>query len=101
MLGGLFIGAAVTALESVCTGQVYVPTLVLILKNNDLAESRAWLYLLTYNLMFILPLILTFIAVYFGLRTDTLIKWGRKNVVLSKCLLASFFTLMALLIVCI
>jgi hypothetical protein len=46
---GLLIGVVVTALESVCTGQVYVPTLVLILKNNALAESRAWLYLLAYN----------------------------------------------------
>ncbi len=98
ILGGLLIGTAVTALESVCTGQVYVPTLVLILKNNALAESRAWLYLLVYNLMFILPLVLTFIAVYFGLRTETLLRWSRENVVFTKALLGFFFVSMALLI---
>lgn len=75
----------------------YVPTLVLILKNNSLAESRAWLYLIAYNLLFILPLILTFIAVYFGLRTETLLRWSRKNVVLSKTLLGIFFLLMTFL----
>jgi cytochrome c biogenesis protein CcdA len=97
--GGLFMGMMVTALESVCTGQVYVPTLVLILKNNALAESRAWLYLLAYNAMFIVPLVLTFIAVTFGLRAETLLTWSRKNVVFSKTLLTFFFILMALLII--
>ena len=96
VLGGLLAGTAVTALESVCTGQIYVPTLVLILKNNDLAGSQAWLYLLTYNLMFILPLIIVFVAVYFGLRTETLLRWSRQNVVRSKILLAIFFVLMAI-----
>ncbi|MBI9019767.1 MAG: hypothetical protein JEZ10_00725 [Verrucomicrobia bacterium] len=98
ILGGLLIGTAVTALESVCTGQVYVPTLVLILKNSAFSESRAWLYLLAYNLMFIMPLALTFVAVYFGLRTETLLAWARKNVVFSKTMLGLFFIVMAFLI---
>jgi len=97
ILGGLLIGTAVTALESVCTGQVYVPTLVLILKGNALGNSRAWLYLLAYNLLFILPLVLIFAAVYFGLRTETLLQWSRKNVVFSKILLGLFFVLLAVL----
>ncbi|MDK2963605.1 MAG: hypothetical protein PWQ29_999 [Verrucomicrobiota bacterium] len=96
ILGGFFIGTLVTALESVCTGQVYVPTLVLILKNNAV-QMEAWLYLLAYNLLFILPLILTFIAVYFGLRTETLLRWSRKNVVVSKVCLGLFFMFMVIL----
>jgi cytochrome c biogenesis protein CcdA len=98
IFGGLMIGVLVTALESVCTGQVYVPTLVLILRNSALAESRAWMYLITYNLLFVLPLILTFIAVYFGLRTETLQAWSRRNVAVSKTLLGLFFLLMAALL---
>ncbi len=97
VLGGLFIGAAVTALESVCTGQVYVPTLVLILKDNTL-QARAWALLLLYNLLFIVPLVGVFVAVYRGLRTEVLLDWSRKNVVISKLCLASFFVLMAVLI---
>ena len=97
--GGLLIGCAVTVLESVCTGQVYVPTLVLILKDSAFSESRAWMLLLLYNVLFILPLVAVFIAVYFGLRTETLIAWSRRNVVSSKMLLGVFFLLMALFIV--
>lgn len=97
-LGGLVIGTAVTALESVCTGQVYVPTLVLILKNSSLSEGRAWVFLLGYNLMFIVPLVFTFGAVYWGLRAETLLRWSRKNVVFGKCLLGVFFILMIFLI---
>lgn len=96
--GGLVTGMLVTALESVCTGQVYVPTLVVILKRSHLADARAWLYLIAYNLLFIFPLLLTFIAVYFGLRTETLLRWSRRNVVLSKVLLGLFFLLMTLLV---
>jgi len=98
VLGGFLTGTAVTALESVCTGQVYVPTLVLILKSNLFSEPNAWLYLLAYNLLFVLPLVLTFIAVYFGLRTETLLRWSEKNVILSKTLLGLFFISMALLV---
>ena len=97
ILGGLFIGAAVTALESVCTGQVYVPTLVLILKDNA-SQVRAWALLLLYNALFIVPLVVVFIAVYRGLRTETLLAWSRKNVVVSKLCLGAFFVLMAVLI---
>lgn len=99
MAGGLFIGAAVTALESVCTGQVYVPTLVLILRDRAFSQSRAWVYLLAYNLMFLVPLVLVFAAVYGGLRTETLLRWSAKNAVLSKILLGLFFVLMALFLV--
>jgi cytochrome c biogenesis protein CcdA len=98
--GGLLIGCAVTALESVCTGQVYVPTLVLVLKDSAFSEFRAWMLLLLYNALFILPLVVVFIAVYFGLRTETLLAWSRRNVVVSKLLLGLFFVLMALVIFC-
>jgi cytochrome c biogenesis protein CcdA len=98
IVGGLLIGTTVTAIESVCTGQVYVPTLVLILKDSAFSEPRAWMLLLIYNALFVLPLVIVFIAVYFGLKTETLLAWSRRNVVVSKTLLGLLFILMALLI---
>ena len=98
VLGGFAIGAGVTALEVACTGQSYIPTLVLILKNVESDASRAWGYLIAYNLLFILPLVLVFVAVAFGLRTETLLRWSKKNVTLSKTLLGLLFILMAVLI---
>ncbi len=38
-LGGFMVGAAVTGLESVCTGQVYLPTLVLIIKHGRITPA--------------------------------------------------------------
>jgi hypothetical protein len=94
---GLAIGTAVTALESVCTGQVYVPTLTLVIKSNPTA-LRSWSYLLLYNGMFIVPLAAVFVLTFFGLRTQALLAWSRKNVVPSKVLLGCLFVAMTLLI---
>jgi len=94
--GGIIIGMLVTALESVCTGQMYVPTLVVMAKSGI---SKAWCYLLLYNLMFIVPLVTVFILTYFGLRTPTLLDWSKNNVVVSKVLLGSFFLVLAALVV--
>lgn len=96
--GGLLVGATVTALESVCTGQVYVPTLVVVVRSG-VSSARAWLYLLLYNAMFVAPLVVAFLLTYFGLRTQTLLKWSKRNVVASKVLLGGFFLGMAALIV--
>lgn len=96
--GGLMIGTVVTVIESVCTGQVYVPTLVLILKDSTFSEPRAWMLLLIYNALFVMPLVIIFLAVYFGLKTETLLAWSRRNVVVSKTMLGLLFILMALLI---
>ena len=97
VFGGIIIGAAVTALESVCTGQVYVPTLVLLIMKGE-AVTKAWPLLLLYNTMFILPLVIVFILTYFGLRTEKLLIWSKHNVIPSKILLGIFFLAMAIFI---
>ena len=93
--GIFFIGIIVTVLESVCTGQVYIPTLVLIAK--DTANLKWVMLLLLYNLMFILPLVVIFIAVYKGVNTPRLIEWSRQNVIFSKFMLGCFFIMLAVL----
>ena len=97
LLGGFAVGSAVTALESVCTGQVYVPTLVFILKSGQ-SGPRALGYLVVYNLMFVLPLLVILALTYRGLQMPRLLDWSRRNVVLSKILLGLFFVVMAALI---
>ena len=96
LFGSLTIGTLVTALESVCTGQVYVPTLALVAKSG-VGERRAWSLLLIYNAMFVTPLIVVLILTWCGLRTHALVDWSKKNVVLSKLLLGLVFAAMAVL----
>ena len=91
LAGGLVIGAAVTVVESVCTGQLYVPTLVVVLRGG-LGTAREGALLVLYNLMFIAPLAAVFGVTYYGLRTDALLNWSRGHVVPGKILLGVLFT---------
>ncbi len=100
MIGGVSIGIFVTALESVCTGQVYVPTLLLIIKSGGFSAT-AWNYLLLYNVMFIVPLVLVLSLAYLGLSSQRLLALSRRNVVVSKMLLGVLFVLLLAILVAI
>lgn len=100
LMGGLLVSSAVTVLESVCTGQLYIPTMALIIKDSgpgsELA-STAWIYLLLYNAMFIVPLAVVFAFSYFGLRMESLLRWSKTNVAFSKIMLGLLFLMLAVL----
>ncbi len=97
LLGGaLIIGALVTLLESVCTGQVYVPTLVLL--SNEAGVFSKWFgLLLLYNLMFIIPLLAVFGLMFSGISVMKAVKLTRKNLIIGKILLGIFFLALAIL----
>lgn len=63
--GALVIGFVISALELVCTGQVYLPTLTFVAGIEGM-RTHAIAYLILYNLMFIVPLLVVFGCVYWG-----------------------------------
>ena len=65
IIGALVIGFAISALELVCTGQVYLPTITFVMGVEGM-RSHALVYLILYNLMFIVPLLVVFGFVYWG-----------------------------------
>jgi hypothetical protein len=67
----LITGFVVSFIELACTGQVYLPTIVYVLSRPELA-GQAFLYLVLYCLMFILPLIVVFGLSYFGTTSEQL-----------------------------
>ncbi len=96
LLAGLFTGTLVTVLESACTGQLYLPVLLMLARSEADSAARAWGYLLIYNAAFLVPLVSVFLLVYAGtVNTGGLLAWSRKNVVPAKLLLAGFFLLLA------
>lgn len=98
LVGVFLAGFLVSLLESVCTGQVYIPTINLIIK-NDPAQVTAWLWLIFYNALFALPLvILTFLAA-FGLRSQFMLKVQRKGGVAIRIGMALLFLFMAALLI--
>lgn len=64
-------GVLVSVFELACTGQVYLPTIVFM---TGVAEMRlsAIAYLVLYNLLFIVPLIVVFGVTYFGVSSQRL-----------------------------
>ncbi len=94
--GALVTGFLVTLLESVCTGQVYLPALALMAKQDP--SSLKWLsYLVLYNVMFIIPLLAIFAAAYFGTGIMTMMKWSKRDVFIGKILMGILFLGLAVL----
>jgi hypothetical protein len=93
LAGSVTIGFLVTLLESVCTGQVYVPTLVFMTQHPEL-HMKAWRLLALYNLMFLVPLVFVIATAFYGARSLQLADWSRRNVVVSKVLLGCLFLLL-------
>lgn len=73
VLSAFSCGFIVSVLEFACTGQLYLPTIVYILGVPEL-RLKAIFYLLIYNLIFILPLV---IILYLGVRGFTAGEFSR------------------------
>jgi cytochrome c biogenesis protein CcdA len=86
VFGAIVTGFLVTLLEAVCTGQVYLPTIILMTRNAGL-KLQGWLYLVYYNVLFVLPLLIIMVMAYYGLKWSDLSKATQKHMVLIKILL--------------
>lgn len=86
IVGTAITGFLVTLLEAVCTGQVYLPTIILMTQAEGL-KLTGWLLLLFYNFLFVLPLLIVMILAYFGLRWDELSRSTQKNLPLLKTIM--------------
>jgi len=68
-VGTFTLGFIVAGTEVVCTGQLYLPTIGYIMTIPKL-RAYAFLNLLFYNIMFILPLAGIFVAAFFGVTSE-------------------------------
>lgn len=90
VLGSLIVGFAVAILESVCTGQVYLPTIMFVLNDASL-RLHGLFYLVLYNLCFILPLIVIFALAYQGFASERLGGFLKRHLGALKASLAVIF----------
>ena len=96
LIAGVGLGAGVSLLEFVCTGQVYLP-LIRYMTSVSGTRWRGIGLLLLYNGAFILPLLAVFAACFFGLRSERLLALFQRHVPLMKLLLCVFFTALGIL----
>lgn len=97
-LAAFIVGFVVSAVEAVCTGQVYLPTIVVILKEADRHFWLAAEYLLLYNLMFIVPLVIVFALTLCGKESAALNGWLKRHLGLTKLILCGVFLGLLLLL---
>jgi len=97
LLGSMVVGFLVAVLESLCTGQVYLPTITVVARNSDL-RAHAIGYLLLYNVMFILPLVALLAAGYWGVSSERMGQFLRRHLGVVKLLLALLFAFLGVLV---
>jgi len=87
-------GCIISVLEFFCTGQVYLPTLVYILSIPEL-KLKAFSYLVLYAVMFIVPLLIVFMLVYFGLTSERIDEFNQNHATTVKLATSILFLFLA------
>ena len=77
-VGAFVTGMVISLLELACTGQIYLPTIIYVASMPEL-RVQAIGYLLLYNLLFILPLVVVFILAYYGATSADLTRFLKKR----------------------
>ncbi|MDR1613051.1 MAG: hypothetical protein LBT97_09765 [Planctomycetota bacterium] len=93
VLGVFAAGVCVSFLEAACTGQVYLPT-ILIMAETGFWQSMA--LLAWYNLLFVLPLLIVFGLVFVGVSSQQIGDFFKKNLGWTKLVLAAVFIIMGI-----
>jgi cytochrome c biogenesis protein CcdA/thiol-disulfide isomerase/thioredoxin len=93
--GAFATGVVVSFLELACTGQVYLPTIIFVTSVPDL-RMRAVLYLVLYNSLFVLPLVVVFVLAYYGTTSKDLTRFLQKNAATVKLGMVLLFSSLAL-----
>ena len=96
VITGFGCGFLVTLLDSLCTGQIYVPVLALI--SREVEAWRSFMLLAVYNLAFIAPLIVIFILAAKGADSERMSRWSKRNVFPSKIAMGAIFALLGVLV---
>lgn len=74
--GAIFLGALVALVELPCTGGPYLAITAVLAKQFNFT---ALIYLLIYNFIFVLPLIIILLLAYFGIASESMKKWKESN----------------------
>ena len=86
-------GFAVSIIELACTGQVYLPTIIFVMGVPEM-RARAFFYLLFYNLVFILPLVVVFGLAFFGTTSEQLGRFINQHMATVKLATSGLFLIL-------
>ncbi len=89
-VSALVTGFLVSILEAVCVAKIYLPTIIFVLKTTSL-KLKALTYLLLYNLLFIVPLLIIFSFAITGTTVEQFQKVLKGHLGLVKILMGVMF----------
>ena len=89
-IGALATGFLVSVLEAVCVAKIYLPTIIFVLKTTGL-KLKALTYLLLYNLLFVVPLLVIFAFALAGATSNQFQKILRGHLGIIKILMSVMF----------
>jgi len=92
--GAFFTGLVVSFLELACTGQVYLPTIIFVMSQPQM-RVQAFVFLVLYNLLFILPLVVVFILACYGTGSKQLTHFLQRQAATVKLGMALLFAALA------
>jgi cytochrome c biogenesis protein CcdA/tetratricopeptide (TPR) repeat protein len=95
VFGALSLGVLVGLLEFPCTGQTYVP--IIFYLSSKTIPSLGWLLL--YNICFILPLLVIFACVFFGVSSEKIKELFQRHMAKTKFAMAGVFALLVVVLV--
>jgi len=72
----IILGVFVAGVELPCTGGPYLAILIFLSQNFNFV---AFLWLILYNIIFVLPLVVILLMVYFGYKIQNLKRWKQNN----------------------
>ena len=72
----ILLGAFVAGVELPCTGGPYLAILVFLSQNFNFT---AFMWLILYNIIFVMPLVVILLMVYFGYKIQYLKRWKQEN----------------------
>ena len=90
-------GLFVSLIELACTGQVYLPTLSFVVGIPEM-RAQATLYLLLYNLIFVLPLFVVLLLSVYGISQARFQQFLSRNVARTKLVMVVLFVLLGILL---
>lgn len=92
----LLLGILTSIGEFLCTGQIYLTTILYVLHSNTELNIRAFLYFIEYNLAFIAPLAIITLVVFKGRELLDVSEFIRKNMHYIKLVNIIVFLLLGL-----
>jgi len=98
LLAAVVTGLTVSLIELVCTGQIYLP-LIRLMISFSASRSRALAFLAAYNAAFVTPLVVTFLAVFAGLSSRRLTGIFERHLALSKVLATCVFITLGIMLI--